>query len=68
MPPSPTEYFQWEFFFGAHFSSVKPTVFIFTDKISNRMWNYRRTLCRWILSVSELVDKKFTNEVAILHR
>ena len=55
-------------FFCAHFSSVKPSVFIFTDTISNRMWNYRRTLCWRILSVGELVGKKFTNEVAILHQ
>jgi hypothetical protein len=68
MPPSPTKYFQWEFFFCTHFSSVKPSVFIFTDTISNRMWNYRRTLCWRILSVGKLVGKKFTNEMAILHR
>jgi len=57
-------YFQWEFFFCAHFPSVKPSVFFFTDRMSN----YWRMLCRWTLSVGNLVGKKFNDEVAILHR
>jgi hypothetical protein len=60
-------YFQREIFFGAHFPSVKPSVF-FSDRINDRMWNYWWTLCRWTASTRDLVSKKFTNEMTISHR
>jgi len=58
------------FFFCAHFSSIKPSVIylFFTDKISDRTWNYWRTLCRRTFSIGKLVGKDFTDEVVILHR
>jgi hypothetical protein len=56
-------------FFGTHFSSLKPSVvFFFTDRSSDKMWNYRRKLCQRTHSVGNLVGKKITDEVVISHR
>jgi hypothetical protein len=53
-----------------HFLYVNPLVFefFFTDKISDKMLNYRQMLCRRTVSVGKLVGKTFTDEVLILHR
>ena len=62
-------YFQREFFFGAHVPSVKLSTFhFFINRIRDRMWNYRRKLCRRTDSVGDLVGKKFTDEMLISHR
>jgi len=57
-------------FFCVHFLYVNPLVFefFFTDKISDKMLNYRQMLCRRTVSVGKLVGKTFTDEVLILHR
>ena len=62
----PLAYFQQDFF-CAHFPSVKLSIF-FTERISNRISNYRRTLFRWTYSIGELVDKIFTDGMVILCR
>ena len=54
-----------------HAFSVCKTIDIlifFTDRINDRMWNYRQTTCWRTLSVGDLVDKKFIDEVAILYQ
>jgi hypothetical protein len=52
-------YFQREFIFWRSFSVCKTIgIFFFTDRINDRMWNYRRTLCQHMFSVGELVGKK----------
>jgi hypothetical protein len=48
-----------------HTFSVCKTIGIF---FIDKMWNYRWTLCRQTLSIGDLVGKKFTDEVTILHR
>jgi hypothetical protein len=58
MPHSPTYYsvsiFLVEFFFGALFSSVRLSVFnFFTDRISDKKRNYRRSKCRQIVFVGD---------------
>jgi hypothetical protein len=66
----PSVYFQREFFFGSHFLYVNPLVFefFFTNKIRDKMLNYRWMLCRQTVFIGELVGKNFTNKVVILHR
>jgi hypothetical protein len=56
-------------FFCPHFLYVNPSVFefFFTDKISDRMLNYRQMLCRRTISIGELIGKIFTEKVVILH-
>ena len=52
-------------FFCVHFA-VCTTIsfwFFFTNRINDKIWNYRQTLCRRTFSVGELVGKKFTYEV-----
>jgi hypothetical protein len=60
-------YFHQEFFF--HVFSVCKTNnnIFFIDKVSNGMWYYRRKGCRLILSVGDLVGKKFIDRIWILH-
>ena len=60
--------FLTKIFFCVYFSFVKPSVFFFTNKISEKIWNKWWTIRRRTLAVSELVSKKFTDEVIILHR
>jgi len=57
-------------FFCAHFLYVNLSVFefFFTDRISDKMLNYRWMLCRRTVSVGELVGKNFTDELVILHQ
>jgi len=49
--------------FGVHFLYVNPSVFelFFTDRISDKMLNYRRMLCRRMVSFGELLGKFFIN-------
>jgi len=56
-------------FFLPAFSVCKSIGFwiFFTDKISDRMLNYRWMLCRRTISIGELVGKIFTDKVVILH-
>jgi hypothetical protein len=59
-------YFQREFFFCAHFPTVKLSVFIF---FTNRIWNYRWMLCRQMYSIWDLVSKIFksyTDRIVLL--
>ena len=52
-------------FFGSLFSSTQPSMFFF---FTDRKWNYQRSICRWTLSVREVVRKIFTNGVWVLRR
>jgi hypothetical protein len=55
-------------FFFVRIFFCKTIGIFFPNRISDRMWNYQWTLCRQTISVGDLVGKKFTDELAILHR
>ena len=66
---NPSVYFKREYFFGAQFMSVKPSViFFFTNRLSDEIWYYRRTVSRRTFFVDDLVGKKITDELWITDR
>jgi hypothetical protein len=62
--------FQAEIFYSVQFPSVKPsTIFFFvTDRLSDGIRYYRRTVCRRKFSIGDLVGKKITDELWISYQ
>ena len=65
---NPSVYFHQNFFLPVF--SVCKTInnIFFTDRLSDGMWYYRRMECRLTFSFGDLVGKKFTDRIWILHR
>jgi len=56
--------FQAGIFFGVQFFSVKPSViFFFTNRLSDEIRYYRRTVSRRTFFIDDLVGKKITDEL-----